>query len=106
MVDYRREMLRTSPDTMEMREQLAIAGLGLAGEAGECADLIKKVLFHGKQIDRDELIKEMGDVRWYLEYLAWVLGVSMEEVEERNVEKLRARYMHGFSHGASNNRKE
>lgn len=76
-----------------------MGALGLSGEAGEFADEIKKVVFHGKEINREYLIKEMGDVRWYLEYLSLALDVTMDEVESKNVAKLRERYPDGFVTG-------
>jgi NTP pyrophosphatase (non-canonical NTP hydrolase) len=76
--------------------EFAKGAMGLAGEAGEVVDELKKHLYHGKTLNRESLIKELGDVRWYLEYLALMLNVSMEEIETQNVLKLRARYPHGF----------
>lgn len=101
MTLYRAEMLRTARPGMG-REKLFLNGaLGLTGEAGEVADIIKKHIFHEKPLDREALIKELGDVRWYLELLAFTVGVTMEEVEDRNVAKLRERYPNGFSTEAS-----
>lgn len=71
--------------------------LGLAGEAGEVADTIKKVVFHRHALDRDELIKELGDVLWYVAALCTKLDVSMSEVMERNIAKLMKRYPNGYS---------
>jgi NTP pyrophosphatase (non-canonical NTP hydrolase) len=78
------------------KERLIAGGLGLVGEAGEVADLLKKYLFHGKELNREELIAELGDVRWYLEHLCVTLKVSLEDIESANVAKLKARYPNGF----------
>lgn len=75
--------------------------LGLAGEAGEVADTIKKAVFHRHGLDRDVVIKELGDVLWYVAALATKLGVSLEDVAQRNVAKLRERYPEGYSSAAS-----
>lgn len=101
-VDYRSEVMRNCPAFTEatITEKLSLGGLGVAGESGEVADIIKKVLYHGVALDatmRTKLIKEMGDVHWYLEYLAAVLGVTTAEVIQANVDKLRARYPNGFN---------
>ncbi len=82
-----------------LREKLGLAGLGVSGEAGEVADIIKKVLYHDVPISsvREKLVKEMGDVYWYLEYLCAVLGETRERVMEINVEKLRARHPNGWT---------
>lgn len=78
--------------------------LGLTGEAGEFADLVKKEEFHGHSVNRDEKVKELGDVLWYLSQQARVNGITLEEVAQGNIDKLKARYPEGFSHEASKNR--
>lgn len=80
---------------------LAVAGLGIAGEAGEVADEIKKVLGHGKAMDTAKLKKELGDVLWYCASVAEDIGTTLGEVAELNVAKLKARYPNGFSTGDS-----
>jgi NTP pyrophosphatase (non-canonical NTP hydrolase) len=78
---------------------------GIASEAGEIAEHVKHVRFHGKALDRDHMIKEMGDLLWYLAELATGLGTTLEEVGDRNVAKLRARYPEGhFTVDRSENR--
>jgi len=89
-----------SPASTESTEsRMAVAGLGLGGEGGECADLAKKVLFHGLEFDdgvRQKLIKELGDVMFYVAFAAReVCGVSLEYVINQNMDKLRARYKEG-----------
>ena len=88
------------------RDMLSCVGLGLAGEAGEVVDHLKKHLHHGHELDRDKLVKEAGDVLWYLAALATLLGVDLSEVAQRNVDKLIRRYPQGFTHEASRNRSE
>lgn len=80
---------------------LAVAGLGLAGEAGEVADEIKKIVGHGKAMDKPKLLKELGDVLWYAASLADELGVRLADVAQANIDKLKARYPAGFSTAAS-----
>lgn len=86
---------RVDVDTVEKR--LANFGLGVAGEAGEVADLIKKHLYHGQPLDKDKLKRELGDVMWYIATIASTVGVSLADVADANIEKLRARYPEGFS---------
>lgn len=74
------------------RERLMLAGMGLGGEAGEVCDEAKKVAFHGKDMDRDALIKEMGDVLWYYALMLDTNGITLDEVMEANVYKLCDRY--------------
>jgi NTP pyrophosphatase (non-canonical NTP hydrolase) len=83
---------------------IAWNALGLAGEAGEVADLVKKGIFHQHGIDRDAIKKELGDVLWYVSALCTRLGFSLEEVMEANIEKLKARYPDGYSAQASKHR--
>jgi len=99
---YRTAVLRTAQRFSDTSKELNLGGMGLAGEAGEACDLIKKVVFHDKPLDRDKLIKELGDVRWYLEFLCIALGTTIEEVQAANNAKLVDRYPTGFSTEAAN----
>lgn len=78
------------------------ASLGLAGEVGETVDIIKKAYFHGKVLDRNKLCDELGDVLFYLDWLAGLHGLTLQEVADRNIEKLAARYPDGFVNGGGN----
>ena len=80
---------------------LACWALGLTGEAGETADLIKKALFHGKRVDRIQIARELGDTLWYLAVLSHELGFTLSEVAQLNIDKLIARYPEGFTSQAS-----
>lgn len=70
--------------------------LGLCGEVGEVADLYKKYLYQGHEFDREAMKAELGDVLWYVAELAAGLGLTLEEVAQGNIEKLRKRYPNGF----------
>lgn len=78
------------------QSQMLLCTIGLAGESGEVNDSLKKHVWHGKPLDRDHLIEEVGDVLWYADRLLWLLDSTMEECLEVNVAKLRARYPDGF----------
>lgn len=81
----------------KVRTPVECSILGLAGEAGETVDLLKKVLYHGKSLDREKLKLELGDVLFYLADIAEKYGIPLSEVAEGNVEKIDARYPTGFS---------
>lgn len=83
---------------------LTIAALGLCGESGEFADIVKKALAQGHELDRDDLIAELGDVLWYIAKAARELDVSLDDVAERNLRKLWQRYPDGFDADRSRNR--
>ena len=82
--------------------------LGLVGEAGELADKYKKIIRdRASQIsdtDREELVKELGDVLWYVATLARYLGVGLGEVATKNVAKLSDRYQRHLIQGEGDNR--
>ncbi len=104
--DYQQAAQRTAkplPDTT-LREHMAVMALGLAGEAGEVADLIKKHIGHGHHLDIKKVRGEIGDCLWYAAALAAVCGLSLEEVAATNLLKLEIRYPSGFSAEASMNR--
>lgn len=77
---------------------------GCCGESGELIDHYKKAKFQGHSLDKDKLIKEAGDVLWYLSCLADGLGVSLEEIASQNIQKLLDRYPDGFDPNRSINR--
>lgn len=84
--------------------ELARDALGVAGEAGEVADLVKKYVGHGHSLDADKVKKELGDVLWYVAVLAHRVGFTLEQVAQANVDKLRERYPDGFDPERSKNR--
>lgn len=95
--EYQALAERTARSTLESRERLANFAMGLAGEAGEAVDYLKKTLYHGHPMDIAVLEKELGDVLWYVATLANTVGLSLESVAAANVAKLKARYPDGFS---------
>ncbi len=98
--------MKTKNPALTDRELLVNAVMGLCGESGEATDIVKKHLFHGHELDRDALIKELGDVAWYLAEAATALDLPLEAIFERNIEKLRRRYPDGFDVDRSKNREE
>lgn len=77
-------------------EALGCQLLGLAGEAGELCDLVKKKYFHGKEVSRERIVKEFGDALFYLSSAADLMGISLTEIVQANIIKLNARYPKGF----------
>lgn len=110
--EYQKHVLRTAnraeypkcigewEDTRAVFDAM-VWGLGLTGEAGEVADLLKKGIGHGHGVDVDKLKKELGDVLWYIGALAHAYGLSLDDVAWANVSKLKARYPEGFTVEAS-----
>ncbi|WP_038046658.1 nucleoside triphosphate pyrophosphohydrolase family protein [Thermus caliditerrae] len=82
--------------------------LGLAGEAGELANKVKKVLRdHDGQLTpevREALLAELGDVLWYVAQVATDLGANLKDVAEANLAKLRSRKHRGQLQGSGDNR--
>lgn len=86
------------------------AGTGLAGESGEFNELVKKIVFHGKPYNEENIVllkKELGDVIWYWTQACLALDVDPNTIISENVSKLEARYPGGkFDPWHSENRKE
>ncbi len=99
--EYTKKQKRTSPDN----SSIIMVALGLTGESGEFADIVKKHLFQGHPLDTEHLVEELGDILWYISEGAKILGVSLSEVAQKNIEKLEKRYPEGFDPGRSINRK-
>lgn len=75
--------------------------MGLAGEAGETCDYLKKVICHRHELDPEHLKKELGDVLWYVAAVATEYGLHMDDIAELNIQKLMKRYPEGYSRQAS-----
>lgn len=97
--DYQAAARRTSASS-----PLSVYALGLAGEAGEVCDLVKKYIGYGHPPDDDKLQAELGDVLWYIAALSTWCGVSLSDIASRNLDKLAKRYPNGFTPEASLNR--
>lgn len=72
--------------------RLIEAAMGMAGEAGEVIDAVKKVAFYNRDLDRPHLIEEIGDLVWYVNLAIYALGTTWETVLAANIAKLSARY--------------
>lgn len=99
--DYQKLAGRTAKNDMPLKDALLEAALGCSGESGEISDEIKKIVYHEHPINKEKLLKEAGDVMWYIARLCTVLGVTLEEVATMNIDKLMKRYKDGFSQEAS-----
>lgn len=102
--EYQELTRRTSNNNLSYQDSLANAALGL-GEAGEVQNIIKKHIFHGHNLDTAKIIDELGDIQFYVAWLADLVGISLEEIMEHNIDKLRKRYPNGFNSEDSINRK-
>ena len=91
-------------------ERLLTAAVGMSAEAGEFTEVVKKIVFQGKEPTEENLFhlkRELGDIMWYVMQACMGLNISLEEIVEMNVEKLSARYPEGaFDVYFSENRKE
>ena len=94
--EYQKLAMTTLNPALDKKDVLINGVMGLCGEAGEAIDIVKKHLAQGHELDREKLIKELGDIAWYLAETAYALDVPLEEVLSRNIEKLKARYPQGF----------
>lgn len=83
---------------------MTIVGLGLAGESGEVADLVKKALAHGHSLDGEKLDLEIGDVLWYIQLYCIVSETSLQTIMQKNIIKLTERYKDKFTTEESLNR--
>lgn len=102
--EYQKAAYRTANQSLTDSQQLQNGLMGLNGESGECIDILKKHLFQGHDLDKYHIAKELGDVAWYLAVSAQALGFDLETILRMNVEKLKARYPHGFDAGHSQHR--
>ncbi len=102
--EYQRLAMTTLNPELDKKDVLINGVMGLCGEAGEAIDIVKKWLAQGHELDREHLIKELGDIAWYLAETATVLDIDLETVLKMNIDKLRQRYPEGFDAQKSINR--
>lgn len=109
--DYQRRVLKTAmyPD---VGRNLVYPAMGLAGEAGEACDKIKKMWRNKGVMDaskltiqeRVEIVKELGDVLWYIAAVAKELDTDLSTVAVENIRKLEDRHARGVTKGEGDNR--
>ena len=97
---------RSSGAGGEGEQRLIVSALGLAGEAGEFANLVKKMTAHGHPFSKQALEDELGDVLWYLSEAATACDLDLNKIAQMNINKLKERYPEGFSEERSINRKK
>lgn len=100
--EYQKLATKTAGSHRGERKQYAT--LGIASEAGEIAEIVKHVLYHGHAYDEKHLVEELGDLLWYIAVLANEFELSLSLIAEKNLEKLAKRYPNGFSEERSVNR--
>ena len=102
------EYQKQASETAIYKDKLIYPTLGLAGEAGEIANKVKKILRDSsgnlQESVREDLIYELGDVLWYIAALATDLNVELSEVANKNIEKLNSRKNRGAIGGSGDNR--
>ena len=102
--DYQQAMRRTAGPAHTQEGALILSALGLCGESGEFADIVKKHIYHGHTLSTVKLIEELGDVLWYTARACEVLGLTLEDAAAFNIHKLQERYPFGFTNERSINR--
>lgn len=95
--EYQELAMRTLNPKLNKKDVLINGVMGLCGESGEAIDIVKKHLAQGHELDKEHLVKELGDIAWYLAETAAALDVKLEDVLAGNIEKLKKRYPEGFA---------
>ena len=104
--EYQAAALRTAKPRQDYRERMMEGVLGLCGEAGEVADMVKKSAYQGHLMTTAGVAEELGDVLWYAALVAKAAGLTLDEVARGNIEKLWKRYPEGFDSNRSIHREE
>lgn len=100
---YQEQAMRTAK-TGTTDFDLMHAAYGVAGEAGEFVDCIKKSQVYGRVLDHQHAAEELGDILWFVALGCKALGVSMNDVAQQNIDKLRVRYPEKYSDALANER--
>jgi len=96
LAEYEAEAAKTVNAKLTKNERLLDSAAGLAEEAGEILSLVRKHAFQSRELERDRISEELGDALWCLTMTAKHAGMSLEQVAQANVAKLRARYPDGY----------
>ena len=104
--EYQKLAMKTLNPSLNKKEVMINAVMGLCGESGEVSDIVKKHLFQGHELDVEKIKKELGDVLWYIAEMGEALDLELDKVMEANIEKLSKRFKDGFTVEESINRKE
>lgn len=102
---YQRLAERTINQFLTVDEKREHALYGMASEVGEVLGIYQKT-FQGHSLNVDKVKDELGDLMWFISELCTVIGISINDVMEHNIEKLLERYPDGFDCDKSINRKE
>ena len=94
--EYQELAMTTLNPELSKRDVLINSVMGLCGESGEAIDIVKKWMAQGHELDKEHLAKELGDVAWYLAEAATALDISLEDIFQANIDKLKMRYPDGF----------
>ena len=104
--EYQKLAMRTSNKTLLIDMHIINGALGLCGEAGEVADVVKKSFMQGHKFDTEQIAKELGDCLWYIAETATAIGYDLDNIMQMNIDKLKKRYPEGFSEYRSQHREE
>lgn len=99
--EYQEFAMKTLNPSLNQKEILINAVMGLCGEAGEATDLVKKHLFQNHEFKKEEFLKELGDIAWYLAEACTAVNANLEDVLQMNIDKLRCRFPNGFDKESS-----
>ena len=94
--EYQELAMTTLNPELNKKDVLINSVMGLCGESGEAIDIVKKWLAQGHELDKERLSKELGDIAWYLAEAATALDLSLEQILQANIDKLKKRYPDGF----------
>ncbi len=114
-MDYIKNAMRTNPSAEDYDKiitrfnnrnivQLMHAAMGIMTESGELMDQLKRHTMYGKDLDIVNLKEELGDLFWYIALMAKTLDVSFDELQEKNIAKLKARFGEKFTEDEALNR--
>ena len=92
-------------DLTPKKADLLHMAVGVSGEAGELLDAVKKAVIYNKEMDLENIIEELGDLEFYMSKIRQIVGITREEILQRNIDKLSVRYAKGkYSNGQAQER--
>ena len=94
-IKYETFVTKLFNDMGDMKDALMHSAVGASTESGELLDAVKRVKFYNKPIDLQNMVEELGDLRFYYEAMLQMLSITDAEIQAANMIKLKARYPEG-----------
>lgn len=90
--DYQNLAMKTAKEFDSWIDAAMYGTIKLSGEAGEFSNVIGKAIYHARPLAKEQVVEELGDILWYVAFLAKAFNVTLSDIARANIDKLQARH--------------